>query len=141
MSNFLEFTDRNAQRYQHFDPLDEMRFREDERKADRLSQLDEFGYVKRPKIIPARTLTAQEQIQLNAENRVIIDSIHRCRTRARWQRGEEPLEEFLVRMGKTDVVVPVRCKTCGDPVKDNSEPCGKCQVERNEALNELHSNR
>ena len=35
----------------------------------------------------------------------------------------------------------VKCKRCGDPVKDDTEPCGKCQVEESEVMNDLHQNR
>ena len=35
----------------------------------------------------------------------------------------------------------VKCKRCGDPVKDDTEPCGKCQVEEREVMNDLHQNR
>ena len=32
----------------------------------------------------------------------------------------------------------VKCKRCGDPVKDDTEPCGKCKIEEAEVMSELH---
>jgi hypothetical protein len=122
--SLLDFTDRNFQFRQFYDPLNERQWRDSDRRGDEIQQLREFGYIKRDKPIPAKPLTPEERTRQDRENRVIIDSIHRRSSKLSWQRGEQRLEEWLVSCGK-DVVVPVRCKTCGDPVKDNTR-CENC---------------
>jgi predicted Zn-ribbon and HTH transcriptional regulator len=87
--------------------------------------LREFGYIKREKVTLAPIPTAQEQARTDRENEAMTDRIHWLHRRSNWQRGWEPIEEFLVSMGKTGIVVPVRCKACGDPVKDDTR-CENC---------------
>ena len=137
MSNLLKFDDRNTLGYTFFDPLNEWQHRELERRMDRVEQMRGFGSVKRiPNTGPDMTA---EELKARAERVIIMgEKFHRQARIREIARGEyEGLEEFYARMGH-NIEVPVRCKRCGDPVKDDTEPCEKCKVEEAEVMNDMH---
>ena len=138
MSNLLALTERNTLGYTFYDPLNRWQQADSERRADEWWQLEEFGCIKR---IPntGHELTPEEATEHRAKCEREAEQMHRRMQKLRVARGEfEGLEEYYTRMGYKGIVIPVRCKRCGDPVKDDTEPCGKCLQEQAEVMSELH---